>query len=244
MRLATKAKVHIEDFVWSKNLKFIFYRMLNIINRRVSLPPIIFSNDVTKLASEKYLMKYMIPKHHGCFIDVGANIGFWTVPLAEKGIIIHAFEPSPRPYKHLKKLAEHYPNIHVYPYALGEKNQIGTLNLHYTSGHDGLVIKAHDFAGVQIPCKVRTLDSFHFMNVGLIKIDTEGYEVPILKGMVETVKQNKPRLIIEVHMPYIEQASKIMDILESWNYRWVKRYKRSPRGEIRNPQPHIIGDSE
>jgi len=235
-----KAKIHIEDIAWRKSFRFIFYQALRILKRRgIPLPPVLFANDVTHSASEKVLTNYMIPKHNGCFIDVGANIGVWTFFVAKKGVTVHAFEPSPRPYKVLKKTAESYPNVRVYPYALGEDNYEAFLNLHFQSGHDGLVIKGQDFSGMKIKVPVRKLDSFNFKNVGLVKIDTEGFEVPILKGMTKTVKKSKPRLIIEVHMPIDTQIQKITTILKLWNYKWIIRYKQ---GVKRNPQPFVIGD--
>lgn len=230
--LCDKAKIHIERFAWSKSFRFMFYSALHIIHRRIPLPSIIFKGDVTDIASEKYLERYMIPKHDGCFVDIGANVGLWTFFVAEKQIEVQAFEPIPRLFRILKKKAETYSNIHVYPCALGEENYTAKLDLHSAS----LVKKATDFSGCQIKVTVRTLDSFNIQNVGLIKIDTEGYELPILLGARQTIIRDKPRLIVEVHTPYKEQIRKIIDILKNLNYKWIIRCKEPV------PQPHIIAD--
>lgn len=223
MSLCDKAKFHIENFARSKSIRFMFYSALHIIHRRVPLPSVIFKDDVTDIGREKYLEKYMIPKHGGCFVDVGANVGLWTFFIAEKGTKVQAFEPNPRPFRTLKKKAETYSNIHVNSCALGEDNYTAKLDLHARGDRP-------------INVTVRTLDSFNIQNVGLIKIDTEGYELPILLGARQTILRDKPRLIVEVHTPYKEQIRKIIDILKNLNYKWIIRYKELV------PQPHIIAD--
>jgi len=174
-------------------------------------------------------------KKNSCFIDIGANIGLWTFFIAKKGFKVHAFEPSPQPFKHLKDCAQRYPNIQVYPYALGKENHVGLLNLHRASGHNSLIFEGVDFYHKKMKVKIKTLDSHSFSNVGLIKIDTEGFEVPILLGSFQTIKTWQPRLIIEVHFPYKKQLSLIKAILKEHSYYWIIRYK-----SLINPQPHII----
>jgi len=245
MNLLDKMRFHIEDFAWTKDPQFMFYRILQIIRRRgIPLPETVFMDLPYYSGTEKHLMKYMVPRHHGCFIDIGANVGMWTRFVAKKGYKVYAFEPSPVPYRYLKMLAKQFSNVNVYPYALGENNCRAKLNVHKSSGHNSLVFQRRDFSGIQIIVTVRTLDSFKFKNVGLIKIDTEGYEVPILKGAQRTIRENKPRLIVEVHDPYKQQLSLIKGILRKHDYKWIIRYKGSANPRKFEPQPHIIGDPE
>lgn len=46
--------------------------------------------------------------------------------------------------------------------------------------------------------QVNTLDSYKFENVDAIKIDCEGYEFPILKGAIQTIKSNRPVVQLEI----------------------------------------------
>lgn len=178
----------------------------------------------------------MIPKQNGCFIDVGAGTGLWTFFVAKQGCTVHAFEPSPQPYQHLKRRAASYPNVYAYPYALGDSNCEAKFNLHEFSGHDSLKRKEKDFFGFQITVKVKTIDSHNFSDVGLIKIDTQGYEVPVLLGARQTIINSKPRLIIEVHTPYKQQIEKITALLNELGYCWVIKRKQ------RTSQPQLIAD--
>ena len=235
MSLFKKAKIYIEDAAYFKSPRFMIYSLLHIINRRIPIFKILLLNDLSRIGSERHLEPYFLSKDNHCFVDVGANIGLWTIFMAKKGVEVHAFEPSPRPYLILRKNAEKYSHIHVYHCALGENNYITELNLHHASGHDSLLKSEEDLIG-RIKINMRTLDSFSLQDIGLIKIDTEGYEVPILLGAKQSILRNKPRLIIEIHSPYKEQMGKIMKILKHLNYHWTIHFK-----ELK-PQPNIIAD--
>ena len=210
------------------------------MSRRVWLPIVILDKIFDESfggfgGSERYLEKYMIPTH-GCFIDAGAGMGMWTFFAAKQGYIVHAFEPSPQSYQRLKRRAASYPNVYTYPYALGDSNCEAKFNLHKFSGNDSLASKDEDFSGFQISVKVKTIDSHNFRDVGLIKIDTEGYELPILLGARRTIVNNKPRLVIEVHTPYKQQIEKITALLNGLGYCWVIKHKQW------SSQPQLIAD--
>ena len=46
---------------------------------------------------------------------------------------------------------------------------------------------------------MRTLDSYNFTDVDIIKIDVEGYEVPLLHGAKQTILSNRPWIQIEAN---------------------------------------------
>ena len=48
------------------------------------------------------------------------------------------------------------------------------------------------------PAELRTLDSFGFERVSVIKIDAEHYENEVLDGAVETIRRNRPVIILEI----------------------------------------------
>ncbi len=235
MSLFKKAKIYIEDVAYFKSPRFMIYSLLHIINRRIPIFKILLLNDLTRIGSERHLEQYFLSKDNHCFVDVGANVGLWTTFMAKKGVEVHAFEPSPKPNFILRKNAKKYLNVHVYQSALGENSYITELNLHSASGHDSLLKSEEDFIG-RIMINVRTLDSFNFQDIGLVKIDTEGYEVPVLLGAKQSILRNKPRLIIEIHSPYKEQMGKITKLLKQLNYHWIIHFK-----ELK-PQPNIIAD--
>ena len=216
--LLYEIKFFIEEYIWSKRvLRLTVHKLLQKINRRLG-------GNLLPIDSEEIIEPYMTPLHGGCFVDVGANFGMWTNYVAKKGFEVYAFEPSPRPYKYLVKRA--LPNVHVYNIALGDKNGEAILNLHRMSVYDSVICKAKGFfLGKTIRVSMKTLDSFQFENVGLIKIDTEGYEFPVLLGAKETIERCKPRVIVEVHSPYEQQILTIEKLMRGMNYAIIRKYK-------------------
>ena len=64
-----------------------------------------------------------------------------------------------------------------------------------------------------------TLDKFvedNNIEVGLIKTDLEGFEQPFLRGAINTIKKQKPTLIISIYHSY-EDFFEIKPMIESWN---------------------------
>ncbi len=250
-----KAQVQIDDIVLNKGNAFtvvnIVVRILN--RRRVPFPSAVydFFNKVGSISddedsgSEDFLREYIVPQHGKCLVDVGANVGGWTFFVAKKGLEVYAFEPMPKAYNILKERAKNFPNVHPFPYAVGDKDTVGRLG--FTAfGVTGTMDEEINLPGggtIDIP--VRKLDSMRLPEVGVIKIDTEGYETPILQGAREIITKYKPILIIEVHKQtgkaaknFEEEKQRIESILKNLHYNWIVYYRQiSLHGEL---QPFLI----
>lgn len=252
-KLLEKARIQIEDVVWRKNWRETVRIGLSFINRRrIPLPSAIYlhfgETDALclDLGDEKFLEKYMVPENGLFFVDVGASIGAWSVFVAEKGNKVYAFEPSPKAYRILVKNARDYPNIQPFPYALGDRDAIGKVGFSaYSVG--GAVNKDFNLpGGGTAEIAIRSLDSLNLSNIGVIKIDTEGYETPILVGAKETIEREKPRLIIEVHRAcgkaaktFTEQLERVEAILQNFGYSWVIHYRYI---NLHEQQPFVIAE--
>ena len=81
-----KAKHHLTHIAVNKSPTFAFYRILELINRRIRLPGAVFTYSITQVFAEKYLEEHIHPNDSGVFIDVGANIGYWTKPAVKRKI--------------------------------------------------------------------------------------------------------------------------------------------------------------
>ncbi|MGC9166518.1 MAG: FkbM family methyltransferase [Thermoplasmata archaeon] len=64
--------------------------------------------------------------------------------------------------------------------------------------------------------ETRTLDSFNFDKVDLIKIDVEGLELSVLDGTRETIGKFHPKIILETHTK--ELYKKSIEFLKDFNY--------------------------
>lgn len=207
-----RIKFHFRRWRQHHSFRFAFWTVAFILRRKL----LRYKN---RGLTEEGLLKFMKPEHDGCCLEVGANTGFWTCNLSGK-MEIHAFEPNPFTYAKLKENTKDLENVFTYQVALGEANYTTRLKAHLKATHDSLIVKEHDFTGVTITVQVQPLDSMNIRNVGLVIIDTEGYEMQVLIGARETLRKDKPRLVIELHKPYKQQYKGVTALLRSFGYGW------------------------
>ncbi|KKN90105.1 hypothetical protein LCGC14_0232180 [marine sediment metagenome] len=124
-------------------------------------------------------------------IDVGAHIGLWTMHLARHFTHVSAFEPIKEHRLCFQKNVNDR-NVTLYPFAIGEQN--GSVQLKTKPGISCITYIHKNGSEKAI---LRSLDSFHFKQVHLIKIDCEGYEYFALKGAKKLIGDNLPIISIE-----------------------------------------------
>lgn len=140
------------------------------------------SSTPIHVAMDRYL------KAGDVFIDVGANIGLFSIVAAVKyGAEVHAFEPSRREINRLKRNAHlNQVKLKVYPFALGREDSQGYIDIREASNHmmNKIIVKGNLSDS---PCEIRALDGVLqqdiLRRVRLVKIDVEGYEMDVLLGM-------------------------------------------------------------
>jgi FkbM family methyltransferase len=156
----------------------------------------------------------------GIAIDVGANYGLYSYALSKLYRKVVAFEPNRDAMALLA--AWKSPRIMLEYCALS--STAGRSNLHIPrkrgvelSGWASLY--ADNFPGVEsmrsVEVELRTLDSFHFLDVGFIKIDAEGHELEVLQGARETIMTSMPHLLVEIR----RNDATVHELLKSWGYR-------------------------
>ena len=147
-------------------------------------------------------------------LDIGSNIGQWTRPLAKKFDSVICFEPNPN-FRECFNRNITETNVVLWPYGLSNKEHRAQQEFNSTILNEG--------AG-DIQC--RTLDSFGLTNVDFVKIDVDGFEVPLLEGARDTLTRNRPVINIEMkrdkRTPIVKQAE---DILRDLGYQFKKRTK-------------------
>ena len=185
------------------------YLLLNpkapIINKKVNGVSFEFdftlSPQVKKMYAGSYqpiitetLERYL--KRGDTFIDVGANIGFFSAIAA--GLVgsqgqVHSFEPVPEYFRRLEQLAARNPayRIHANQCAAGQEEKVAEMYVGNLPdiGNNTLVKSYLPQAGggkvVEVP--IRRLDKYieekKLDAITLVKIDVEGFEFSALKGM-------------------------------------------------------------
>jgi len=137
-------------------------------------------------------------------VEQGSHIGLWTMHLAKAFDYVECFEPVARLRECWLMNITDQDRVHLHPMALG--NAPGTIKMlsnPYASGDsysDEATYKRAIDGHVAQPADVverRTIDSFEFTDVDLIKIDAEGYEELIARGAEQTIKRWEPTIVIE-----------------------------------------------
>jgi len=146
----------------------------------------------------------------GQVIEVGANMGVHTVPmameLARQGRTMLAFEPQPVIFQQLcANLALNgLMNVTAMPYAIGAEAGVVSFAVpnYQVFGNFGATemvasgAPASQTVTQQVACF--PLDSYvRSGDVALIKIDVEGFELAVLKGAVGTIERARPILYVE-----------------------------------------------
>ena len=248
MTLLQKARFHFNFILYDArySIRPVIGRILNILRRRKFTPQpckraiLIITVKHFGYFPEENIIPYLTTEPDKAFLDIGANWGGYTLIMATKCKHVYAWEPSPKVFQQLKSNTAKHSNVILFQEALGDVEKSGKLFLHACSGHNNLLGGSSiDFIGETADVQIKTLDSHVFLErIGLIKIDTEGYEVPILKGAMKTILSHKPRLILEVHEPYEANTEEILKLLPS--YRWKRCHKVPCLPNIQN-QFHLIG---
>lgn len=139
------------------------------------------------------------------FIDVGANIGYYTVLAAKlvgpQGRVI-AFEPDPTNFALLRRNVEANGCTNVVLQQKALSNKPGTLKLYLEqTNKGGHKVFQYGDAKEYVEVAAVTLDDYlkdFSGRVDVIKIDTEGAEGMILEGMQATLRRHEEaRLLVE-----------------------------------------------
>ena len=133
-----------------------------------------------------FLIHYL--REDDLFVDVGANIGAYTVlASAAAGAKSYAFEPSPAALAPLRSniaLNHLSDRVSIEPYAIGRTPGRVAISTDGPSAmHHIEVGSSHASSMVEM----RTIDSYH-LRPAILKIDAEGYEAEVLAGAMETAK--------------------------------------------------------
>lgn len=156
-------------------------------------------------------------------IDVGANEGLYSYKFARWFGTVEAFEPNPVMAHQLRQYGAR--NIHVHELALSSSARQADLHVPVTTrgfeSHGWGTLEATAFDASQqqrtVPVQVRTLDSFHFGNVAVIKIDVEGHERDVLTGAGDTIDRCRPVVLTEVKA---DSRQFVSDFFQERKYRF------------------------
>lgn len=157
-------------------------------------------------------------------LDIGANVGAFSLAFLSKKCNVHAFEPQKFLINLMQKTFEGNDNIKLYHTAVGFKT--GKVNLNWADDfgefYNGSICK--NLGGMRIgiggeEVDIIKLDDLDLHNVSVLKIDVEGYEANVIKGAKQTIIREKPFIVFESqHLPSYEIES-ILYFLKPLGYK-------------------------
>jgi FkbM family methyltransferase len=157
-----------------------------------------FTNPETGLFS--FLYSYL-PERGA--LDIGANHGVVSEQLLKAGYEVYAFEPLPETYDNLVRRLGKRERFRAFPFALGSRETEMPLHVATDLSAGNVYGDASVYSSLaqhsmpadlpftsSRPVMVKTLAGLHDAgtlpsDIGLVKIDTEGYDLEVVRGMGE-----------------------------------------------------------
>lgn len=202
-------------------IKRLFFNRLIAYGMNVRIPSV-YMVDPSRLISEKWLVriiKEILKITKGIFIDVGVNLGqtLLKVKSVKPEQDYYGFEPNPMCYYYAEKLIllNKYENCTLVPVGLSNENSIVTL----FSGDDtddtaSLVCgferpgRYHLRYAVPVFKGDYLIDLFNIKSISIIKIDVEGSELEVIKGLKNTLLKFRPYILCEI-LPIYDEESEV-----------------------------------
>jgi len=173
------------------------------------------------------------------FVDVGANVGVWSITLQQHFKHVVSYEPSKRNVKCLENNVQGKTEIRNT--ALSDFN--GESQFHdeiKNCGNSKLWAESSQTGLYNVP--VRKLDDENIENISLIKMDVQGYEWQVIQGAQNVIETQQPWIAFEVSA----DVDVICKFLEDRNYDMIdNKSKRiliyAPKSGINAPTQNAFG---
>ena len=221
-------------------LRSLKYSLVKFLEKIPSIQMLVYNNLIFfkfLLPQDKdylALKKLFKTNEKGTFVDIGGNIGLSSASFREIGFKkneILIFEPNKLLINnYLLKIKNHYNNLKIFPFGLSNKKEIKTL---YQANYNNLPIHVNNsFSENYILEKIKNnypkkyknfkytkkkykLDKFDNVNykkkISFIKIDVEGFDHLVIRGMQNFLKKNKPVFLIEFNKSNFYTIWKILN---------------------------------
>ena len=179
--------------------------------------------DIVSENFEKGIRTYFKGFRKGVFVDVGANVGKYTImisnQMARNGKVI-SVEPHPDNFKVLEEAIK-----------LNKCKNVVSLNIASWNKKDVLKLFSHEdqpllasaikqskkYIQVEADSLDHILEKLKIKDVNLIKLDVEGAESKVLEGMKRTLQSGNAKVIFEAWDDNYVKACK--KVLENYNYK-------------------------
>lgn len=173
-------------------------------DRRI-IPIEILNLDVYEI-DETNILKELVTDNSVVF-DIGANIGYYSLVLSkwQKKCKIYSFEPIPKTYNYLLSNIKLNQCSNIYTNNIALSNKDGEEIFYYNkmlSGNSSMKVLNSNVELEEFRCKLSKMDTYVKDNliekIDVIKCDTEGSELLVFEGGIESIRRFKPAVYTEI----------------------------------------------
>lgn len=177
---------------------------------------------------KKYQMALPYVKRRAHALDVGGHVGLWSRVLARDFVVVTAIEP-------MAELRECFirnvpGSVMLYAFAAGAER--GRAKIGFPTENTGNA-RIAEFEGqaYEPSAEPRTvdvfpLDSLSFPAIDFLKIDVEGFEYEVITGAEQTIRRDRPVMIVEQKPNQAERYGRgrhdAVKLLQSWGMKQAK----------------------
>lgn len=152
---------------------------------------------------EPWMWRYLRLKEGDVFVDVGAHVGKYTVTAAKivgpRGLVV-AIEPHPENYKALVRSVRLNGLRNVVALNIAAWDRDCELELFFAESSGRHTVKEGGGRG-SVKVRARALDDVleevEVPRVDVVKVDVEGAEVEVLRGLSRTIRKFRPLVVFE-----------------------------------------------
>lgn len=144
----------------------------------------------------------------GIVLDIGANVGTHSLAFAQVFRTVHAFEPNPMLWAQFERniLLNRFTNVHLHKVGLADRDAELMLHLIDKPNYGLGTFSAEEQYDLPLrpaaTCPVRHagnyLASIGAGPVDAVKIDVQGFEPEVLRGLAEVLKRDRPVVWCEI----------------------------------------------
>jgi FkbM family methyltransferase len=179
------------------------------------------------------IIRLLLPRSKGCFLDVGVNIGQTLLKLKsiDRNFEYLGLEPNPVCVYYAERFIHlnQFPNTKIIPTGVSNVNEVVTLKYYSNDFTDSSASIIDNFRLNVLKEKhviVLNSDVINFKNkISIVKIDVEGAELKVIEGIYKIISRDRPYIIIEILPVYnveskdrLYRQNKLLEILLSLNY--------------------------
>ena len=165
-------------------------------------------------------------------VDGGANIGFFTIPVAHRtqgrGTRIISFEPQRQLFQALggSLAINSYCHVYLHNCGLGAEPGIAQLPaVDYSMAQDFGTVSLSDKTTVDEDgwmndrvVDITSIDAMALPRLDFFKLDVEGYEVPALTGALATIKKYRPWIWVEYFITGVDPIKQALVDLDNYEF--------------------------